>query len=992
MSQTIEKPKLDEKESKWIESMIGAIAEIDQAIDIEELKRKMLKEARDYIDSKVGTIAVFQDMSVEVEVGKFIKQKFEMPLIGEDPNEEFDTGHDTSSMTGMDGKDFALLMNAQSIISGQVEKLRAATKPYPNKPNSKVPLFTDKEISEAIWAPLMRRKIIPENAIPDRYSEVASAFSGASDAYETRLVAYTDGLSKFDKAIQSMGVAKDFLETASAVANAVVLEVAAIDPSFATKTYEAVTIIAGIQAGGTSGLNIAQTILKTDLDKDKLLSKATVEAICKELASSVPKLINAGMSGGSYDQAYLGKAIAYGITPLFNGPSVYYKLKEGNYSGLLEDIAVMVEGACSAYTYTLKGEGGSDKGPGGAGVIQWNDVGAAIAGAIRVIKVGVETGSKDGGLTEQDALKILESIAKNTIYAASAYQFDVNKSNMEGEGAKKDYAKEQGVTEDSVTSKEESGFKKESNTEVQPSDSENLMYAYGVLDIWAQKYRDEGAKSTGFEAADKLMKQINAQGSKALEGLSKDDPMVKNLKKFAEAVDKQQAELVKATEATFGKEMEDDNADFRDLLSRSESGDEAEQKDSSGKVIKEDEADKIERLVMQLRKDQMIYELCTQLITLPAQAVAAFFPQAGAAMAAIDLMKNIYKACEHFTAYAEWQEHTQNAKNAMSIQAEAMTNRMNLSMSQGVEDVIQGLENGARVVAGAFACAGPFAPAGHAAAATISAISSIRKLCKKYYTEKKLNDSWALYKSALDNPEDRKTIRKAIRTNPTLSKYVIAWGAEVDGSPVAKAAMQKCGLTESVMENPNTNVSKVVSFLETLYPEDPVLLRPVDRPADWHPGAVEFSSTSIATFAGAAETDAKPKLAAGAGNPLAAAMARFERLVETYKAAQKTWVEAAEANGAKAQDDPGIELAVAEQKALVALGGAVDAASQSIAQIVASLKTGTLAGEDRKPHADFNAYLKMLLPVAREFAKKFKVEAERINFQINSLDDEEDDS
>jgi hypothetical protein len=121
-------------------------------------------------------------------------------------------------------------------------------------------------------------------------------------------------------------------------------------------------------------------------------------------------------------------------------------------------------------------------------------------------------------------------------------------------------------------------------------------------------------------------------------------------------------------------------------------------------------------------------------------------------------------------------------------------------------------------------------------------------------------------------------------------------------------------------------------------------------------------------------------------------MVRFERLVESYKDAQQKWVDAAQARGQLASDDPGlVALIDAEQKALITLGVAVNAAHSASADILGTLKTAKLAGEDGKPHGSFNAYLKMLVPTARQFTAKFKGEAEKIDFQINSLDDEEED-
>lgn len=48
-------------------------------------------------------------------------------------------------------------------------------------------LFSDADIRDEIFLPMVREGIIPESMVPDRFSEVAETFKGASDAYQDRL-------------------------------------------------------------------------------------------------------------------------------------------------------------------------------------------------------------------------------------------------------------------------------------------------------------------------------------------------------------------------------------------------------------------------------------------------------------------------------------------------------------------------------------------------------------------------------------------------------------------------------------------------------------------------------------------------------------------------------------------------------------------------------------------------------------------------------------
>ena len=993
-------PTLNDKELDWVTKAVGHVPKFEAAIDIEARKQALLKQARLSIDGQVGDIQVGEDFEVTT-LSDFLKRRITMASIGETPDEELDTGHDTGKMTGMDPKDFQQLIHAQSIIVDEVAKLRAE-----KNPQTKKPLFTDKEIAEAIWAPLMRRKLIPENAIPDRYSEVARSFSGASNEYQTRLAAYTDTLTKNSDMIAGFTTAKDVIDGLGGLATGLVVDISLFDPRGLPDPYQAVTMIKGIQAGLSSTTTIATEYLKAG----SKLDKTSVQAICKDLSKSVPGLINAGFASSSWNEVNLGKAIAYAVTPLFSAPAVLIKIKDGNYVDLLDEVAALAQAACNAYTYTEKSMGKTDLGPGNAGVTQWNDVGSAIANSILALKSTIKVATSPEKMDTVALLELLKEYAAGAIDAASQWKFDENKKEIELEGAKHDVAKQLGIDPKDVTDEQAKHFKEEDNKKATPEqkepDNQYLQQAYGINDQEAQALRDGIKDVGGWANMSKLLKEVQAQGTTAIDKLEKNSAVYKALEKIAnnpteeakeakrmttliglvktngtealtelsidhpayqslltlaKIVDQQNQQQIDIAKETFDQELEDSDREFRDLLNRGDSGD------------SEADVEKIEQLMAQMVHDRLIVDMCLTLVSLPAQAVAAFLPQAGMAVAAIDLMKNIRKAILHFKAYAEWQENVRDARSAMSVQVEAMTNRVDLSRSQGSREVVSALENAAKIAGGALSCAGPFAPAGHAVTATVQAVSSLRTMCLKFYDKKQLDDSWKLYQAALERPDDRKIVRKAIRTNPTLSKYVIAWGAE-DGNPVAKSALQKCGLTADVLSNKNTNVQKVTAFLEALYPDDPVLLQPVGQPAEWYPGPVEFKSDSLAMFAGAAERGVK--LEPGAAKELIVALGRLERAVAAATAARAEWLKISPTLDTLPKTDNAPPTP--EEKAVEELVQAVTAARSASLSMLNALKAFKPMGTDKKPHAGFAAYAKLLVAPARQFAEKYQRELEAV--------------
>ena len=195
--------------------------------------------------------------------------------------------------------------------------------------------------------------------------------------------------------------------------------------------------------------------------------------------------------------------------------------------------------------------------------------------------------------------------------------------------------------------------------------------------------------------------------------------------------------------------------------------------------------------------------------------------------------------------------------------------------------------------------------------------------------------------------------------------------------------MQKCGLTEEVLSNKNTNVQKVVTFLETLYPDDPVLLQPVDRPEEWYPGPVEFSSVSLAAFAGAAERAAKPPLRRGACRGLITGMTRWEQQHGAYTTALGEWQAAMQQAG---QNPAPRNAAKDLEKALHKLQIALDVAERGSRLLLADLRTFKPEGDDGKPHASLAAYVRILVPMARALAEKYRREAEAFAAQDGAME------
>ena len=966
MSQTTLKPEA----VKWIDGAIGGVDMIDAAVALLHRKELLLDAARTRIERGVGTISVGEDFVVEMKtsgVEDFIRQKLDRKLlmasIGEDadPNEDFDTGHDLPKMKGMSGDDFKRLIDAQALIATEVENLRKAFDQATRKP-----LFTDREISDAVWEPLKRRKLIPENAIPDRYSEVSRTFEGASGAYQERLAAYTDGLGKFDKLCQSLGIAKDIIEAAATVATSTIadLTTAGVSDFDPMKARDCITLIQVTLSGGIDTTTEILGIVDDDEMSFKMKIAKSAVAICKQAGNMASASAGVAFGDSDYDLS-VGVIIKDSITMAVLSGSAAVKLADGDYEGMLADIADIVAAATDCATNqsylatASKTERDINADQNAVGTVTTGDIGRFIADGIKAGGAGGKVfinAIKKGKLSPEEVAEFLGKALQLAVDAGSSWYAEQQQVKKLTEANDKDTANTKSDDED----KRDEGEDRRDYKDTELNEIQEIG-----------DRQQEGSNAEGFAAIGDIVKQIQSKQGDELEKLLQENPQFRAL---AKTIKTQQAAVIEDANKNLEAQVAQEAKAFRDLLQRGETGD------------MEGEIRSIELMILIIKRDQMLWDLAEKLISMPAQVVAAFLPQAGIAVSGIQLIKSLKLAAEHAMALVEWRQNVADARAAMSVQAEAMINRSGLEAKHTMEHSLQALNSAVLIVGGALACAGPFAPAGHITTSTYKAVVTVGQTLYKYYEKRELRKNWKIYLKALDNPDDRKTIRKAIRGNPTLAKYVIAYGAEEENNPVARNVMRKCGLSAEVLDSKGTNVQKVEAYLEALFPEDPVLLVAVSRPKAWWPGQLELTSASVAAFAGAAENLAKgQKLKPGSCKDVIILLTQLETLDVTYRDAFTKWRKAGQELGQA--DDPNDPTRVKKlQDALHSLQTLVGKRGAAAERLVNTLKGAAPVGTDGKPHTEMLGVLKLLLPNTARLVANYKREGEALGAQDGAYD------
>jgi hypothetical protein len=921
-------------EIRWLRKLMdidGGVADVDPGL---EKKQNLLEAARKEIEAHVDEIHVSESFVATMErsgVAGFLKTALTieetMPAIskGGDTKQEFDTGHDTAQLEGMDPDDFNRLMKAQSVIAGEVAKLRKARHPV----SKKKPLFTDREISEAIWAPLLRRKVIPENAIPDRYSEVAQTFAGASSEYEKRLAAYTDSLDRPGKAAERLGLGKDVSDALGVIGVSGVSGVVSGGVDLAAKNLTGVELnnIAKTAHLAISGLLDSARVVAIQ-PKRQAMGLETVNAI---LTNAINALATAGeaafdIKGGSgkesrSDQSW-GKALKGAIIAGLGLPSIGVQLAAGNPEKAIATLADGIANGAAAWDFRLDAEGKTDTKP--MTVADWGMAGKDLLKGATSLGLFFKAW-KSGKSTETELAKLLANCAREMGEFASTWAYNHSKP-IEDEDSGSTGLPHIGWMEKVVKVTEEPLSHIKGNgadAELQTGKIHVSADAFVKDNIEIQQ--QDAIKSAVAAAWDAAPKRNAAQGAHSEKDIKKalaGDKILKTLS-LVEGMEAADKAAMQEAAKEFEKELVDEQAAFREMLQASQSGAE--------------DVETVEKLILVIKRDQMIIDLASKIQNATTQMIAALLPQANIVVAAVEAIKNFRRVIAHIQELRAWKADRANASAAMSVQVEAMLNRVDESGADIAIDLVKMVENAIKAVAAGFSTIGAFAPAGHVAAAGIATIMAAHDVLYKFYSARQLKKEWKAYEDALANPEDRKTVRAAIRKNPTLAKYVIAYGAR-EGNLVARSAVKRLGLTEKVLDRADANVQKVEAFLEALYPDDRVVEVPAQERKSWYPGSPALTAVSFMTFVGQAETALKPPLKKGICRPLMTAMLRREAAETALETARQMSMDADKA----AADFPEGDTSQAATKAREAARSAMEARLAAAGH--AARSTSTLAG------------------------------------------------
>ncbi len=818
---------------------------------------------------------------------------------GLNPDEEIDTRHDVSGDSRIkDAKVLLEIGELVRVLNTQEATLRDAyANPDGTLSDAKTddPLFTEDEIADEIWTPLVRAGLFPENLVKKKHSIVAKTFAAAQEEYNQRLEAFKESGGSTSGTADDLGLGAEILTSVAKMAKGA-LELESFPKEIHGVSRD--TIKNGIEVIAASGaiLTVAQGALSSDAGtmlegaqkgvKLAIGAAGLAEPTQKLLEKAFESAVHGGKFGYNMVQKKPDEAIASFADALAGSlETVGHYYDDDSYKTL----ASRVKGSIKTLGATKKmydaiGKGETD-------VVKAitdfaKEAGDFVAGEI---KSGIETEDR---LRRERELKQITDELDSRVKAAQLQIEQLTGACLSAAKVKDDLdqvmnstqvtlavqvsrqvaTKWQALLCSAAKGQDPGGIAGEINTLLQEAvkaikDLDKLREEIrkGAAEVKA-KTEEGSSKPKGEDDDDEDEDDDdgdNGDDEADEERPDKEKAILAQLSEARSAMTPEVA-LITDVEAKARLEaMQKDAEEFARLLGN----------DFAAAVNETDNAvqqarlavSKLAPLIEKLKKDKAYLKLADTLASVSLAVGKAMFETLNPAGSVVtpaasfkECATNIYSAINHMTELAKWEESMADSRNAgASALVAAEFHRAGLEKKYRNADWINGAIKAVETIGAALKATGIAAPLGTSIAGGTKAVGETAKLVTKFYNAQELKQAWADYQAAMLDPEDRKKVRQALRSNATLAKYALAWAAVTARDPLARDAMRKIGLSDAVLSDKDTNAQAVVEYMETMFTEDPVVLRTVPESPDWWPGKPMLTSRNWMKFLKAAEeTDA----------------------------------------------------------------------------------------------------------------------------------------
>ena len=758
------------------------------------------------------------------------------------------------------------------------------------------PLFDAADITRELWTPLVQADVIPSNAVADKYSQEAQVFEGACKIYNERLEDHTRNSSRHETAKRVLRIGMDVTALCGTVA-AQSIQLANVD-AFAisreeqleydkalastSRTADQQEHVDSISAKfeqqreanlATASVTMMTTviqgglgILDTALDKpDKNKGWNIAESAFKAVGDAVLQGLAVNVAAVGVQNADKSFTSEFKTQMAVAGNLAEAGMKGGQAIFRIHDIVVapdenarkkaalaligVVAGAVGNGIASFDTKRGTDDS--GAMVLgsqgEWQQLGATVEASIvaaadaGAVAHHIYTVQRDGG--KIDAATLLASLGITAMVPAvtgalpdilgAVYSTPANDEITPGLGA--------------LTEKTQ----KEADIAGDNADGASALAARGgsVEDLLAEARKVPIDPAAEAAAARKLAEQEGARREEERKEFQKtlDDPDARR-KFFADIGDASEREVEKLNELLDAAQTSPDQLADAEKERRAMAA--------------------IDKLIAEAQACNAKWQALEMITSVGATALAAALPAAGMAVAAQKLLIDTTTLVRKSVELNKWLDNMEMTTASSSVYGPAVKGRVHTARVQVslqslrvIYDLLGIAAETIKIADASGVSMGGGTAAGIGLQAGTTMARALTEFGYKMQKEAEIDAGWRLFKAALASPGDRKKARSAMKWNSTLSKCVLAYGIVIDGDPVAKEIARSCGMTPEVLADQRNVCQKVVTYFETLYSDDPVVMKRVPLKKDWHPGVPMLTLQSWLRFKAEAKAKAVPNLA-----------------------------------------------------------------------------------------------------------------------------------
>lgn len=298
-------------------------------------------------------------------------------------------------------------------------------------------------------------------------------------------------------------------------------------------------------------------------------------------------------------------------------------------------------------------------------------------------------------------------------------------------------------------------------------------------------------------------------------------------------------------------------------------------------------AAKIEQKIKQLHADMRLLNWSTEIVYLGFDLASRAIAPLAVGGAAARLTRYIIMAVKRTQDLTKYLAAHQDLLVAASPYSAAVQNFCDNASMQALHQKCLAALEFVEMVGAVTACTGIGALAGTTLQAMATGAQAIETVIYEAAKRYRLEVAWKQYKLALYRPQNRKLGLIALKKNPTLAKYAVAWGAVIAKDPLVGDFMATCGLDADTLQEPAANIDKVVAYLEARMPDDSVVVGRTVSVTDWAPRPIELTAVC---WAGAKKRgELKAALVPVPTRELAAALQLYEPAFRTTQGVVDPW-------------------------------------------------------------------------------------------------------